>query len=163
MAKYYEVVIFTAAMQEYADWILDRLDENKSISHRLYRQHTAQEGSFFLKDLNMIGRELSRTIIVDNVAENFQRTPDNGIFIRTWMDDPDDCALIELCPILASNRLFGKTFSLFWCFVAVLRVDMVINEVEDVRDSLRKLRDQMIEHIQERGFRSIQTETKTLR
>lgn len=41
MAKYYEVVIFTAALQDYADWIIDRLDSNKSIKYRLYRQHTS--------------------------------------------------------------------------------------------------------------------------
>jgi len=32
-------------------------------------------------------------IIVDNVAENFQLQPDNGIFIKTWLDDPLDNAL----------------------------------------------------------------------
>lgn len=37
MVKCYEIVIFTAAMQEYADWVLDALDSEKVISHRLYR------------------------------------------------------------------------------------------------------------------------------
>lgn len=37
MAAQYELVIFTAAMQDYADWVLDILDEEKLISHRLYR------------------------------------------------------------------------------------------------------------------------------
>jgi CTD small phosphatase-like protein 2 len=37
MAECYEIVIFTAAMQDYADWVLDALDTGKAISHRLYR------------------------------------------------------------------------------------------------------------------------------
>lgn len=37
MANYYELVIFTAALQDYADWILNRLDTMKVIGHRLYR------------------------------------------------------------------------------------------------------------------------------
>lgn len=38
MALYYEIVIFTAAMPEYADKILDNLDENGfMIKYRLYR------------------------------------------------------------------------------------------------------------------------------
>ena len=41
MAEMYEIVIFTAAVQEYADWILDQIDPNGVISHRLYRQHTS--------------------------------------------------------------------------------------------------------------------------
>ena len=40
MAKHYEVVIFTAAVKEYADNILDSIDEKKRISYRLYREHT---------------------------------------------------------------------------------------------------------------------------
>lgn len=45
MSKHYELVIFTAALQDYADWIIDRLDEKKRISHRLYRQHTSVSGN----------------------------------------------------------------------------------------------------------------------
>ena len=37
MSEIYEVVIFTAAMQDYADWVLDQIDKNKYITHRLYR------------------------------------------------------------------------------------------------------------------------------
>lgn len=72
MSQIYEVVIFTAAMQDYADWVLDQIDKDKCISHRMYRQHALPYGPIFVKDLSRIGRDLSRTIIVDNVAENFQ-------------------------------------------------------------------------------------------
>jgi CTD small phosphatase-like protein 2 len=72
VAKYYEVVIFTAALQDYADYILDRMDTTHAITYRLYRQHTDFSNNVYQKDLSKIGRELSRTIIVDNNAENFQ-------------------------------------------------------------------------------------------
>lgn len=39
MAKHYELVVFTAGTQEYADEVLDRIDKDGLISHRLYRQH----------------------------------------------------------------------------------------------------------------------------
>ncbi len=42
LSKYYEIVVFTAAEQEYADEVLDALDPNKYIKHRLYRQHLTQ-------------------------------------------------------------------------------------------------------------------------
>ena len=52
MAKHYEIVIFTAALQDYADYILDILDENKNlISYRLYRKHTVHNGSIYVKVL----------------------------------------------------------------------------------------------------------------
>jgi CTD small phosphatase-like protein 2 len=108
LSKHYEVVIFTAALQDvssiqYADWVLDQIDSERVISHRLYRQHTMQTGAVCIKDLSRLGRDLSRVIIVDNVADNFQRQPDNGIFIRSWFDDMSDCALNELLPLLKGN------------------------------------------------------------
>jgi CTD small phosphatase-like protein 2 len=37
LSKYYEIVIFTAAMQDYADWIVDGIDHRGNIKYRLYR------------------------------------------------------------------------------------------------------------------------------
>ena len=37
LSQYYELVIFTAAMPDYADWILDNVDRHNNISFRLYR------------------------------------------------------------------------------------------------------------------------------
>lgn len=110
MAKYYEVVIFTAALQDYADWIINRLDSNKNITHRLYRQHTsATNGNYHVKDISKLGRDLSKTIIVDNIPENFQLQADNGIFIKSWFKDPDDSALFELMPLLRGNiQTYGR-------------------------------------------------------
>jgi CTD small phosphatase-like protein 2 len=84
----------------------------------------------FIKDLSKLGRDVSRVIIVDNVAENFQLQPDNGIFIRSWFDDMTDTALEELGPLLK---------------------EIVRKQVGDVRVALRRFRDQMIEQL-ERGI-----------
>ena len=74
LSQYFEIVIFTAASQDYADWILDVLDsEHKYISHRLYRQHTQYDDGVYVKDLHLLGRDLNKTIIIDNIKENFER------------------------------------------------------------------------------------------
>ena len=50
MNEFYEIVIFTAAMKDYADNILDILDKDKNlIKHRLYRHHTSISGMSFVK------------------------------------------------------------------------------------------------------------------
>lgn len=100
MKDHFEVVIFTAAVKDYADWILDRIDLTKAVSHRLYRHHTSLQNGVYMKDLSKLGRDLSRTIIIDNNAENFQLQPDNGIYIKTWHDDPHDIALKQLAKLL---------------------------------------------------------------
>ena len=104
MACHFEVVVFTAAMPDYADWILNSLlgDEHRDlVSHRLYRQHTVPCEDYAIKDLRLLGRKLEHTIIVDNLAENFQMTPDNGIWVESWYDDMDDSCLKVLGPFLA--------------------------------------------------------------
>ena len=104
--------------------MLDQIDKEKRISYRMYRQHASPTGMVFVKDLSRIGRPLEKTIIVDNVAENFSRQPDNGIFIKSWFDDMNDTALLELAPLLKQ---------------------IVQKNVKDVREALRKFRDQMLE------------------
>mmetsp|Transcript_17978 Transcript_17978/g.41677 ORF Transcript_17978/g.41677 Transcript_17978/m.41677 type:complete len:793 (+) Transcript_17978:117-2495(+) len=96
----YELVIFTAATQDYADWVIDQIDPCRLIHYRLYRQHALPWGPIFTKDLSRIGRDLDRTLIIDNVQENFMLQPHNGIFICTWYDDPNDTALFALMPLL---------------------------------------------------------------
>lgn len=96
----YELVIFTAATQDYADWVIDQIDPDRLVHHRLYRQHALPWGPLFAKDLSRLGRNLDTTLIIDNVQENFMMQPNNGIFIATWYDDPQDTALFELTPLL---------------------------------------------------------------
>ena len=101
LSEYYEIVVFTAAMPDYADWILNNIDPDGFISHRLYRQHTSLTLDYAIKDLNKLGRDLSRTIIIDNLAENFDSTtPSNGIWVTSWYDDMEDNELPLLIPFL---------------------------------------------------------------
>jgi len=96
----FEIIIFTAATQDYADWVIDQIDPERLIHHRLYRQHALPWGPIFVKDLSRLGRDLDRVLIIDNVQENFMLQPHNGIFILSWYDDPSDTALFALTPLL---------------------------------------------------------------
>lgn len=59
----------------------------------------------YIKDLSRLGRDLSKTIIVDNVPENFLLQQSNGIFITSWFDDVTDTALYELGAILKNQSI----------------------------------------------------------
>ena len=108
MSKYFEIVIFTAALKEYADWILNTIDSFKLITHRLYRQHTTPHEDYAIKDLTKLGRNMERILIVDNLPENFiHNTPNNGIWIHSWYDDMDDIALTVLGEFL-KEMVIGK-------------------------------------------------------
>jgi len=49
-----------------------------------------------VKDLSLLGRDINKTIIIDNISDNFILQPDNGIFISTWYDDMRDRLIMEL-------------------------------------------------------------------
>jgi Dullard-like phosphatase family protein len=96
----WEINVFTAATQDYADWMIDLVDPDRYVTNRLYRQHALPWGPIFVKDLSRLGRDMDRTLIIDNVQENFMLQPDQGIFIFPWYDDPADNALFALTPLL---------------------------------------------------------------
>ena len=100
--NYYELVVFTAATQEYADPIINALDpNNKFFDYRLYRKHTIIIDNDFVKDLSKLGRDMSKIIIVDNMEQNYKLQKNNGITIRPfWGKDNEDTALIDLLEIL---------------------------------------------------------------
>ena len=104
VSEYYELVVFTAATKEYADPILEAIEQNKIIfEYKLYREHTTIIGDDFVKDISKLGRDLSKVIIVDNMPQCFRLQKENGVFIRPfWGKDNEDCALIDLVPILIS-------------------------------------------------------------
>ncbi|KAL4453880.1 hypothetical protein ABPG74_003763 [Tetrahymena malaccensis] len=100
MSKIYEIVIFTVGMENYANWVIDSFDKNRYISHRLYRQHAFSKQYNYIKDLSKLGRDLTKSLIIDNVADNFRLQPANGIHIKSWFSDSSDMALKELIPVL---------------------------------------------------------------
>jgi CTD small phosphatase-like protein 2 len=73
-----------------------------------------------VKDLSLLGRDTKRTIIIDNISDNFILQPENGIFISTWYDDMHDRFLEEITPLLR---------------------EIVEKKVPDVRIALRRYRD----------------------
>ena len=124
LSKLYEIVVFTAGLKDYADWILNDLDKLKFISHRLYRDHTKYRNGVYLKDISKLGRDLSKTIIIDNIEDNFQTHPANGIPIKSWYFDQQDRELDRYYPFLK---------------------ELVVRRVRDVRGEVAKFKERLRE------------------
>lgn len=80
---------------------------------------------------------MSKSLIVDNNPDNFQYQPENGIYIKSWYNDPSDRALVELAPLLKGKK---NIFN---------RLEIVKKRYMDVRVALRQFRDKMINKLQE--------------
>ena len=100
VGKLFEVVIFTASISKYASPLLDILDKEKNIKFRLYRDHCTFINGIYIKDLKKCNRSLKDLIIVDNSPIAYTFDSDNGLPIKTWIEDPDDKELMKLLPIL---------------------------------------------------------------
>lgn len=97
VAEKYEVMAYTAGLKQYAEPLLNWLDpERKIFRHRLYRESCLMTGSFYVKDLNKVQRDLKRTVLVDNNLCCFIPQLCNGIPITSFYEDPNDDALSVL-------------------------------------------------------------------
>ncbi len=100
----FELVIFTASKRVYADRVLDLLDpEGGMLQQRLFREHCVFFAGSFLKDLGVLNRDLSRTVIVDNSPQTFALHVHNGIPIDSYLAMPEqhcDTQLLELLGLL---------------------------------------------------------------
>ncbi|KZT66354.1 NIF-domain-containing protein [Daedalea quercina L-15889] len=101
MGEIYEVVVFTASLSKYADPVLDRLDPDHSVAHRLFRESCYNHRGNYVKDLSQLGRPIQDTIIIDNSPASYIFHPNNAVPISSWFNDPHDTELTDLCPFLA--------------------------------------------------------------
>ena len=106
----YELCVFTAGEQDYADAILNYIDPDRSlIKHRLYRQHCVRpQHGVYVKDLSIISdRDLRDIIIVDNSIISFAFHMSNGIPIKAFLGNKNDEELLFMVTFL--EELFSHT------------------------------------------------------
>ena len=108
--KYYEIILFSEADKEYVDLILEPIVSKRYLyDYILCRDYISIEKNNFIKDLNKIGTPLDKTVIMDNMPQNFRKNKENAVYIKSFFgEENDDKALIDLIPVLVNIAKSGK-------------------------------------------------------
>lgn len=116
LSKYYELIIFTASLAEYADPVMDKIDKNRVCSLRLFRENCTLYNGVFVKDMALMNRDLKDIIIIDNSETSFLFQPANAVHIKSYFDDAKDRELYRLIPVLIflSNSFDVRPVGNWW-------------------------------------------------
>ncbi|QLQ78210.1 hypothetical protein HG537_0A04570 [Torulaspora globosa] len=115
VSKWYDLVVFTASMKEYADPVIDWLESSFSgrFAKRLYRNNCIlRDGVGYIKDLSIVCGPLENSsnvglgevILVDNSPVSYAMNVENAIQVEGWISDPSDNDLLTLLPFLEALR-----------------------------------------------------------
>ena len=117
VSKVFEVVLFTAACKEYADQIVNAIDpDNRFFAFRLYRDSCQEctpdpahpDSKIYIKDLRVLGRNLSDVILIDNSLLCFACQLNNGIICNPFRGGSEDKELVSILDVLSMlNRSIG--------------------------------------------------------
>ena len=122
MKQLYELILFSLSTPEYVDPIIDLIEKKeKYFEFRLYRQHAIINDNEYIKDLSKLGRDIKKTIIIDNNPKYFKLQKNNGICIKPFYGD------------VVSDR---NTLKVLGSILERIRYDA--DENNDIRDSLKK-------------------------
>lgn len=100
VSEWYEIVIFTASLALYANPVVDLLDPHNLVQLRLYREHCVLIGGCYVKDIAKLGRDLKRTVIIDNSPLSYVLQPENAIPISAFFTDDNDRELERTLELL---------------------------------------------------------------
>ena len=133
LSKFYEIIIFTHQDKKYADILINLIDTRRNITKRLYKEHTMKIGKSNIKDLNKLGRDLKKVIIVDNCPDNYSLQPLNGIHIISYRGNDVDDILFQLKDELI--KLYK------------ISPDDVRNHLKNIQNNLNKKGNEILEKI----------------
>lgn len=98
----FEIIVFTAGIREYASEVLKKIDSKNRIKYVLDRrfctliEKSERNQDIYIKNLKILGRDLNKTIIIDDRKYSYILNPENGHCIPAFNGEINDTALLKL-------------------------------------------------------------------
>lgn len=102
ICEYYELILFTAGIRQYGIKMLMKIDPEMRIDYLLDRRFcdvvgkNQKQQDMYAKNLRILGRNLSKVLLVDDKLYSFGINTQNGILISYFTGDPNDRTLDRL-------------------------------------------------------------------
>ena len=107
LKKRFEMILFTAASDQWAELVLSSFQGQQYFDHILCRKQCLNiyQRGVYIKDLSILlgNRALSDIIIVDNKVESYSSNLENGIPIISYYGQEGDMMLKKLAIYLKKN------------------------------------------------------------
>ena len=132
MKSLYELILFSSNTPDYVDPIVQLIQKRqKFFDHILYRHHiTLDDEGNNVKNLELIGRDLNKVIIIDDIARYFKLQKENGINIK---------------PFYGNAKKDGMTLQILGNVLKKIRKDA--DSSGDIRLSLEKYREDLYPNV----------------
>ena len=124
---FYEIISFSTETKDFCDSIIDIIEQDKKyFDYKLYKEHCVLDNNNFVKDVSLIGRDISKIIIVDNDDKCFTLNKENEILIKSFnAENNNDNKLFELKKIL--RDIYIKNFDDVRIAIKMYKNDIVNN------------------------------------
>ena len=107
---FFELILFSIDSKDVSYPIINMIENDKKyFDFKFYKDHCVLYKNNLIKDLTLIGRDLSKIIIVDNNETCFELNKENGIKISSFYGDNNDNKLFELKNIL--KEIYFKNYN----------------------------------------------------
>ena len=107
---FFELILFSIDSKDFSYPIINMIENDKKyFDYKFYKDHCVLYKNNLIKDLTLIGRDLSKIIIVDNNETCFELNKENGIKISSFYGDNNDNKLFELKNIL--KEIYFKNYN----------------------------------------------------
>ena len=136
MKSLYELILFSSNTQDYVDPIVQLIQKRqKFFDYVLYRHHiTLDEEGNNVKNLELIGRDLKKIIIIDDIARYFKLQKENGINIK---------------PFYGNAKKDGNTLHILGDTLKKIKKDA--DNTGDIRISLDKFRNLLCPDVEDKS------------
>ena len=128
LKPFYEIISFSLESKNVNDYIINMIEQDKKyFEYKFCKEHSILYENILVKDISLIGRDISKIIIVDDDENCFKLNKENGI---------------KIAPFLGLNNNDNKLFEL----KNILK-DIYIKNYEDIRLALIDYRFDIINKI----------------